>query len=108
FEPVAQFDATQNKFVAIPIDLGPETDQVFLILFGTGLRFRSSLSAVNTQIGGPNGVDAQVTFVGAQGGFVGLDQVNVRLSRSLGGRGEVDVALTLDGQAANTVKVTLK
>ncbi|MGH9844828.1 MAG: hypothetical protein ACREEM_39430, partial [Blastocatellia bacterium] len=57
---------------------------------------------------GPNGVDAQVTFAGAQGGFAGLDQVNVRLSRSLIGRGEVDVALTVDGQAANTVKVCIK
>ena len=108
YEPVAQFDPAQSKFVAIPIDLGPETDQVFLILFGTGIRYRNSLSAVSASLGGPNGVDAQVMFAGAQDGFVGLDQVNVRLPRSLIGRGEVDMALTVDGQAANTVKVALK
>ncbi|MGH9840109.1 MAG: kelch repeat-containing protein, partial [Blastocatellia bacterium] len=34
-EPVAQFDAAQNRFVARPLDLGPETDQVYLVLFGT-------------------------------------------------------------------------
>ena len=105
FEPVARFDQTQNKFVAIPIDLGPETDQVFLLLFGTGIRFRSALSAVSAKIGG---VDVQVTFAGAQGSFVGLDQVNASLSRSLAGRGEVDVSLSVDGQAANTLKAGIK
>jgi len=105
YEPVAQFDPAQNKFVAVPIDLGPETDQVFLLLFGTGIRSRSSLSAVIARIGG---ADAQVTFAGAQEGFVGLDQVNARLSRSLIGRGEVDVVLAVDGQAANTARVSIR
>ncbi|MCI0525676.1 MAG: hypothetical protein L0Y75_10475, partial [Acidobacteria bacterium] len=105
FEPVARFDAAQNKFVAVPIDLGSETDQVFLILFGTGLRLRSALSAVTVAIGD---VDCQVTFAGAQSSFVGLDQVNARLSRSLIGRGEVDVVLTVDGKPANTIKVSIK
>ena len=105
FEPVAQFDPAQNKFVAIPLDLGPETDQVFLILFGTGIRNRSTLSAVSAKFGG---VDGQVTFADAQGGFVGLDQVNLRLSRSLIGRGEVDVALIVDGQAANPVRIVIR
>ncbi|MGH9844954.1 MAG: hypothetical protein ACREEM_40065 [Blastocatellia bacterium] len=104
FEPVAQFDQAQQRFVAVPVDLGPETDQVFLILFATGVRYRSALNAVTARIGG---VDAQVTFAGAQGDYVGLDQVNVRLPRSLIGRGEVDVALTVDGQAANTVKLSI-
>ncbi|MCI0391728.1 MAG: hypothetical protein MOB07_23540, partial [Acidobacteria bacterium] len=97
YEPVAQFDSAQSRFVAAPIDLGAEGDQVFLILFATGVRYRSALSAVTARIGG---VDAQVIFAGAQGGFVGLDQVNVRLPRSLIGRGLVDVALTVDGQMA--------
>ncbi len=105
FEPVARFDVAQNKFVAVPIDLGPETDQIFLLLFGTGIRFRSALSAVMARLGD---VDCQAPFAGAQGDFAGLDQVNVRLSRSLIGRGAVDVALTVDGQTANTLKVHIK
>ncbi|MGH9839355.1 MAG: hypothetical protein ACREEM_11290 [Blastocatellia bacterium] len=92
---MARFDPAQNKFVAAPIDLGPDlgnaSDQVFLIVFGTGFRNRSGLSAVTAQIGGPSGVDAQVTFAGPQGAFAGLDQANARLPRSLIGRGEVDV-----------------
>jgi hypothetical protein len=100
FEPVAGFDTTQNKFVALPIDLGPATDQVFLVLFGTGLRFRSSLAAVTAKIGG---ADATVTFAGAVVDFIGLDQANLALPRSLIGRGEVDVVLMVDGKTANTV-----
>lgn len=104
-EPVAAFDTTRNQFVAAPIDLGPESDQLFLILFGAGLRFGSALSAVSCSIGG---VNAEVLFAGAQGGFVGLDQMNVRLPRSLLGRGEVDLVVTVDGRAANTVRINVK
>ena len=105
FEPIAQFNTTQNQFVAIPIDLGPPTDNVFLVLYGTGIRFCSSLLAVTAKIGGE---DAQVTYAGLQPDFVGLDQVNARLSRSLIGRGEVDVVLMVDGQVANTVRINIK
>jgi uncharacterized protein (TIGR03437 family) len=104
-EPIAQWDAAQNRFVAVPIDLSVENEQVFLILFGTGLRYRSSLSSVSARIGG---TDAQVVFAGAQSDFAGLDQVNVSLTRSLAGRGEVDVVLMVDGKVANTVKVSIK
>ena len=55
-----------------------------------------------------SGVDAPVNFAGAQGSLVGLDQVNLQLSRSLIGRGEVDVALTVDGKTANTVRINIK
>jgi uncharacterized protein (TIGR03437 family) len=104
-EPIARWDAAQNRFVAVPIDLSAENEQVFLILFGTGLRYRSSLSAVSARIGG---ADAQVLFAGAQNDFAGLDQINVVVPRSLAGRGDVDVALTVDGKAANAVRVTIK
>jgi len=105
YEPIVQFDSTQNRFVPLPIDLGPATDQVFLALYGTGLRFRSSLSAASCAIGG---VSNEVVFIGAQPEYVGLDQVNVRLSRALIGRGDVDVALTVDGKAANTARVSIR
>jgi uncharacterized protein (TIGR03437 family) len=109
YEPVAFFDQSQNKFVPLPIDLGPDlgsaSDQVFLILFGTGIRNRSALSTVIAQIGGEN---AEVLYAGAQGGFVGLDQMNVRLPRLLAGRGVVDIVMTVDGKTANTVSVNVK
>ena len=105
FEPVAQFDQGQSKFVPIPIDLGPASDQVFLVLYGTGIRNRSDLSAVTATVGG---VAANVLYAGAAPVFVGLDQVNLALSRSLIGRGEVVVTLTVDGRVTNPVTVTIK
>ena len=105
FEPVARFDQAANKFVPVPIDLGPETDRVFLVAFGTGTRFRSSLAASSATIGGAN---AEVLYVGPAGGFVGLDQINIRLSRSLAGIGDVEVKLTVDGKTSNTVMINVK
>jgi hypothetical protein len=37
YEPVARYDAQRNSS-SEPIDLGQEGDQVFRILFGTGIR----------------------------------------------------------------------
>lgn len=105
FEPVARFDTTQNQFVAVPIDLGAATDRVFLVMFGSGFRYRSALSAVGVTLGG---TAAPVSFAGAQGSFIGLDQANIELPRSLAGRGELDVVLTVDGQTANTVRVSVR
>jgi uncharacterized protein (TIGR03437 family) len=105
YEPVAQFDAGQGKFIPVPIDLDPATDQVFLVLFGTGIRFRSSLTAVTATIGGES---ATVQAAQAQSVFVGLDQVNVLLSRSLIGKKDVDVVLRVDGRTANTVRIHIK
>jgi uncharacterized protein (TIGR03437 family) len=105
YEPAAQFDTAQNSYVSRPIDLGPATDQVFLLLFGTGIRGRSALAAVNTQLGT---VDVETLFAGPQGQFAGLDQINVRLPRSRAGSGEMDVRVSVDGKQANVVRVNVK
>ena len=107
FEPVARLDATLDppRFVPVPVDLGQESDQVFLLLFGTGLRHRSSLAGVLVSIGGAG---APADYAGPASDFVGLDQLNVRLPRSLMGQGEVDVEVALDGLAANVVKVHVR
>jgi uncharacterized protein (TIGR03437 family) len=85
--------------------LGPASDQVFLILFGTGIRHRSGLEAVKSKVGE---IDAPVVFAGAQGAFIGLDQVNLLLPRSLAGRSKVNVSLVADNQPGNSVKVSFK
>jgi uncharacterized protein (TIGR03437 family) len=89
----------------LPIDLGPASDQLFLVLFGTGVRGRTAQSAVTVTIGGDS---AEVLFAGAQGDLAGLDQVNLRIPRTLAGRGEVDVVLRVDGKVANTVKINVR
>jgi hypothetical protein len=57
------------------VDLGPETDQVYLILLSTGLRNRSSLAGVSVRFGD---LEAPVEYAGPQGEYAWLDQVNVR------------------------------
>ncbi len=103
-EPVAEFDLTSGRFLPRPISLGAETDQLFLILYATGVRNRSVLSAVKATIGGAN---AEVLFAGAQGSLVGVDQINLLLPRTLAGRGEVDVVLTVDSLPANNVRINV-
>jgi len=105
YEPIARFDPASSRFVALPIDLSNPAEQVFLLLFGTGMRNRSSLGSITANIGG---VGTEVLFVGEQGGFAGLDQCNLRLPNTLTGRGEVEVALTIDGKATNIVKINIK
>lgn len=105
YEPILAFDAAQQRFVAIPYDLGPETDAVYLVLYATGVRFRTNLSGVTVQIGGTT---ANVIYAGGETGLTGLDQVNVLLPQSLRGRGEVNVLLTVDGKTANAVKINVK
>ena len=54
------------------------------------------------------GIPAQVQFIGTQGQYPALDQVNILVPHSLVGEGEVPVLLTVDGQTANAVTISLK
>jgi uncharacterized protein (TIGR03437 family) len=72
------------------------------MLFGTGIRGVSSLSGVRVAIGG---IDVPALSAGAQMQYAGLDQVNVELPASLRGRGDVNVALVVDGKPANIVTI---
>jgi uncharacterized protein (TIGR03437 family) len=105
FEPVMQFDPARNMVVPVAVDLGAEGEQVYLVLYGTGLRFRTALSNVKATVGGQA---TTITYAGPQPQFVGVDQVNVLIPRSAKGAGEVNVALTVDGKAVNVVKMKIK
>jgi uncharacterized protein (TIGR03437 family) len=104
YEPVARYDAQLQQFVPEPIDLGPEGDQVFLILFGTGIR-AAGAAGVRVMIGDE---EAELLYAGVAPGFVGLDQVNLRLPRSLIGKGAVTIQLTADNRSANPVLVSIR
>jgi uncharacterized protein (TIGR03437 family) len=105
YESLARFDTVQSKYVSIPLDLGPATDQVYLLLFGTGVRGRTNLANVNIKI---KNIESQIGFAGSQGALTGLDQVNVLLPHSLTGSGEADIRLTVDGLTANVVSLNIK
>lgn len=104
-EPLGVYDPMQNRFVPRPIDLGQPGAQVFLILYGTGWRYRATLLSVAVKIGDTN---VSALYAGAAPGFVGLDQLNLALPQTLAGKGEVNIDLAVEGQAANTVKVHIK
>ena len=65
-EDVTVFDAAKNQYTEMAIDLGPSTEEVFLTLFGTGIRHRSSLAGVVVRVGGEG---QQVTYADAQGTY---------------------------------------
>ncbi|HEX4950564.1 MAG TPA: S8 family serine peptidase [Blastocatellia bacterium] len=105
YEQVAQFDSAQGRIVAVPIEFKSDAQELYLGLYGTGLRYRTSLANVKARIGT---LELPVQYAGSQNTFVGLDQVNVLLPRSLSGAGEVDVVLVVDGKVSNAVKVNFK
>jgi uncharacterized protein (TIGR03437 family) len=64
------------------------------------------MSNVAASIGG---AAAQVLYIGPQQtSSTGRDEVDLVVPRSLAGAGQVPVVLTVDGQTANVVTVSLK
>jgi uncharacterized protein (TIGR03437 family) len=112
YEPVVMRDAS-GQIVPRPIDLGPEGEAVYLVLFGTGIRHHSGTwtapgNAVKAEVSLPSGaVSAAVTYAGEAPGLLGLDQVNILIPRSLKGiGGDVTFSLTVDGLlAAATIQI---
>jgi uncharacterized protein (TIGR03437 family) len=104
FEPVAQFNPATSRFDPLPIDLGPDTDTVFLLAFGTGFR-AAAQSAVSATI---SGTASTFVAIAPVPGFEGLDQANILIPRSLIGRGLVDVVFMANGKTANTVQINIK
>jgi uncharacterized protein (TIGR03437 family) len=100
---LANYDGT--KFVALPIDVSGAGKQVYLTLYGTGIKNRNDLANVKVKIGG---VDAQVLYAGAQGFFAGLDQINVRVPQGLSGRGTVSIEMNVEGKTGNITTILIK
>ncbi|MGH9629477.1 MAG: hypothetical protein ACRD7E_14240 [Bryobacteraceae bacterium] len=103
--PVFTCGAMAGSCSPAPLDIsGPATFD--LILFGTGIRGRSSLFGVFVRIGLNRVFPAQ--YAGPQGTFPGLDQINVRLLSVLAGSGEVDLELAFDGEVSNRTRIAFQ
>jgi uncharacterized protein (TIGR03437 family) len=98
------YTVSGGAVVATPVSLGSSTDKPYLFIFGTGLQ-DAGTAGVTVTVGG---VNVPVSYAGAQGGFVGLDQVNAQLPASLAGKGNVTVQVTANGIAANAVNFTIQ
>jgi uncharacterized protein (TIGR03437 family) len=112
FEPLARFEPSQNRFVAVPIDLSAADESVYLVLFGTGYRWRSGLGAVTAQMFDASGAaintPLSVTYAGPQTNTSGLDQLNIALPRALSGKGDCEINIVVDGKAANPLRIRIK
>jgi uncharacterized protein (TIGR03437 family) len=104
------FDGVNLQLLSNPdgspraIGAGTDASPNYLVLYGTGFRLRTSLGAVQVTVAG---LPAQVQFAGAHPNYAGLDQLNLKLPTSLGGRGNVEVVVTVDGRQANKVTINV-
>jgi uncharacterized protein (TIGR03437 family) len=86
-----------------PIDVSAANEQIYLEMYGTGIR---NTQNVTVMVGN---VSVPVLFSGPAPVYAGLDQVNIGPPpSSLAGQGSVNIVLTADGQAANTVNVPIQ
>jgi uncharacterized protein (TIGR03437 family) len=100
-QPVYQM--ASGSVVPLPVNLGPATEQVYLEIYGTGFRNAKNITAT------VGGLSVPVLGWAATSQFAGEDQVNIGpLPQALTGKGSVNIVITADGQAANTVNVTIQ
>lgn len=104
------------SFQQPPFDVTVNGRPNILLLFGTGIRRATAANpndengvaeSVSITIGGLN---ARVLYAGSQGGFAGLDQINVEIPAGLAGQGQrrVEVVMSVNNTPANRVTILIK
>jgi uncharacterized protein (TIGR03437 family) len=91
---------------SVPISLGVDTP-IFVTVNATGLRGRSSDSAVQLTIGGQAVTIQAINALDDSGASAGIDQLFFPLSLSLRGSGEVPMVITVDGTTSNTATINI-
>src|SRR5215813_3715120 len=112
-ESLYQRDAS-GAIIPKPIDLGPEGEKVFLILFLTGIGHATSprppfevRENVNVRVIA-NGYSLKPAYAGPQGDFAALDQINVELPRGFLGNSTLKIAVTaINEEQSNETEVPL-
>ncbi len=107
------------RYQRAPFRLAVDGKPNYLLLFGTGLRRATTANAnddngiaesVSATIGG---FPAKVLYAGAQGEFIGLDQLNLELPTGLATElttvpSLIEVVISVDGVEANRTSIWLK
>jgi uncharacterized protein (TIGR03437 family) len=118
YESLVRFDAAQSRLVPAPI-IRRVGEQLFLILYGTGLKLAPNADgnaangvAESVQVA-ISGINAPVIFAGAAPGFVGLEQINIRIPDNAPPNPAAQVLIRVrDGfnnlKAANAVAISLQ
>lgn len=91
--------------VAVPLSFGGATDELYISLYGTGLRSYGAANTLSCTLGN---VRADILYAGPAPGFAGLDQINLRIPRTLAGRGEVPLVFSIAGKPANSVTLAFR
>ena len=104
YEPVSRLDPVSLRYEPVPLKKGADGERTFLIVYGTGIRYRAAENGIELRLGS---ISVPAIFSGAQGVFAGLDQVNVELKREHFGLGETEMSLRVDGQGTNHVVIDL-
>ncbi len=105
--PVYECSDGPGTCTASPIEAGDESDQLFLLLRGTGIRNRRSLDDVQVTVGG---APAEVVSADAVDTFSGSDQIVVKMPAGLSDAGKIkdlQITVTVEGKQANTVTMSL-
>jgi uncharacterized protein (TIGR03437 family) len=102
-ENVAAYDPTSQTWYAVPIDRNSADDELYLVLYATGIRNHSAPVPVTI-----NGQVYASQYAGSHPTYPGLDQVNVLLPAGAFDAGMATIQLTTDGIASNTVNVLLQ
>jgi uncharacterized protein (TIGR03437 family) len=98
--PVFRCGETLERCVPIPIDLGAESNQNYLILFGTGFR---NASKRKVTLGG---VEAEIVYWGEQEPQQsGRDRMKVRIPGELRARGLIEIAAVADDSLFNPLVI---
>ena len=88
--------------LAAPLSLGGPTDTLYIELYGTGIRGAASIQCF---VAGQN---VPCLYAGPVAAYVGLDQANISVPKSLAGAGDVRVYVVADGAASNVVGLKIQ
>jgi uncharacterized protein (TIGR03437 family) len=102
--PLPLFNCGASTCQALPVNVSGNAF-VYLTLYGTGIRNRSSLDNVLVTV---NGVSLPALYAGPQPNFAGLDQINLQLTPALSGSGVANIVIKVDQHQANTVTVAIQ
>jgi uncharacterized protein (TIGR03437 family) len=100
---VIHIRGTQQVFESSisPFSLDGDTE-TYLVLYGSG---RGKETTATATIGG---IASDVAYAGPYPAVAGVDQYNLRISKSLAGKGAVDVILNVSGRTSNPVRITIR
>ena len=105
--PVYQCLDTPDSCQSVPLPLGIDTP-VFVTLNATGLRGRSSDSAVRLTIAGQQIRIQAINALDDDSSRAGIDQIFFPVPLTLRGAGEVDLSIGVDTATSNTARINIQ